>query len=134
MKKYIIVLVACIFMSSFMLSSCGNDESMDEYFWKNVSEYSTTKNEDGSVDVTLTAPAYADIILSIAQDTGTSDISVKQLKEIIKNKDYSEKQYAFSATSENEADIQVAFNDQVAYDLVINAISETEPPDFSSGE
>ena len=134
MKKYIIVLVACIFMSLFMLSSCGNDESMDEYFWKNVSEYSTTKNEDGSVDVTLTAPAYADIILSIAQDTGTSDISVKQLKEIIKNKDYSEKQYAFSATSENEADIQVAFNDQVAYDLVINAISETEPPDFSSGE
>lgn len=108
--------------------ACGSDDTpIDEYCWNQASDYTIiTENTDGSVIVTLIAPDYAQLIQNILLENSYTKVSVKSLSDAIKASPDTVKEYVISANSTDEATIKAAFNDQIAKELVIAAISRTE--------
>lgn len=124
MKK--VLLCFCIIVLT--LSACGNKPApVDEYCWEQVSDYSVSaEKEDGSVTVTLTAPDYAQLIQMILSEDSNAEISAETLAKATMAYPEIVKDYIISSNTSDEADIQVAFNEQIAKELAIVAIGRAE--------
>lgn len=120
MKKLLIALIAL----SLTLSACGkNNAPIDEYCWEQADDYSISAESSNAVTITLTAPDYAQLIQNILSENSKAAITIDVLSEAISASPDAVREYTFIAESSDEEDIRAAFNDQIAKELAIAAIS-----------
>lgn len=139
MKSLKITLAIFTGAALMMLSACGKKESapIDQFCWEQISQYTVTEippeNTDPTdpfsenyVSVTLTAPDYFSLLTELAKEDSAKEITSDMLAKAIKNHPDAVKEYTFTASSSDEANIRNGFFDAIAHDLAVEAITNTE--------
>lgn len=125
-KKTISVMLVFIMLIS-LLCGCGKKtekEKMRELISDYSSKYTEISHDNRSYKIEIQAPDFATIIESHSADTSSS-LSTSDLKKAIKEMPECSKVYTISVNSLDEAEIETAFINQVAFDLVVQAIQNT---------
>lgn len=105
----------------------SDDKTEKNYYWDQVYDYSIVSESDaGNTVVSITAPDYAALAMSILQENGGAKINSKTLSEAIDNNSIAPKEYIVQTTTTDEESIKRAFLDQVARELMIEALSRSD--------
>lgn len=91
--------------------------SIAEDCWKHVTDMNVVDQEDGTVEVTLTAPDYVSLVKLLAGE-GNDNVTSEHITKAVKNNPETVKGYTFTASSSEETDIKNALMEQISYDLV----------------
>ena len=115
------VLCACTVESSEETAAAS--DNMREYCKTYASEYETVQNGD-DIRIRVIAPDFS-MLLDEMVRTG-KDVSLEELKAQVEAHPDMTKTYEFPAAEESEDAVQEAFLDQVAKELMIDAIVRLE--------
>lgn len=127
----IVVLVVVCLSGCTAKSSAEENVQLDEMLQKYSSEYvAAQENDEGGYEVTVVAPDFTVIAKTVIED-GAPEITVELLEEVIQNADVENKIYHFTVDELTDDSVRSAFNNQVAYDLLIAAI---ESVDYKEGD
>lgn len=85
--------------------------------WEHVTNMNIVDQDDGTVEVTLTAPDYVALVKLLAAEN--HDTPTKELfAQAVKSNSETVKEYAFTASSASEDDVKTALIEQISYELV----------------
>ena len=133
MKKRIVVVAVAVAVIAIvvtivasLLSNKPSDDavsnemvstSLTDDCWEYVTNISYIQLDDGTTEVTLTAPDYTSLMKQLADET--SDVLTNEhVIGAIKSHPESVKEYVFVATTAEESDVKAAFKEQLTYELV----------------
>lgn len=85
--------------------------------WERVTNMNIEELDDGTVEVTLTAPDYVSLVKLLAGEN-KDVLSGELIAKAVKNNPETVKEYTFTASSSAEADIKNALMEQISYELV----------------
>lgn len=85
--------------------------------WERVTNMNVEELDDGTVEVTLTAPDYVSLVKLLAGESGDA-ITGEHITRAVKNNPETVKEYTFTASSSEETDIKNALMEQISYELV----------------
>lgn len=91
--------------------------SITDDCWEHVTNMNVTEQGDGTAEVTLTAPDYVSLVKLLASESGDA-ITGDHITKAVKNNPETVKEYTFTASSSEEADIKNALMEQISYELV----------------
>ena len=91
--------------------------SVAEDCWEHVIDMNVVDQEDGTVEVTLTAPDYVSLVKLLAGE-GNDNVTSEYITKAVKNNPETVKEYNFTASSSAETDIKSALVEQISYELV----------------
>lgn len=126
-KQIILFMILCLM---FMVS-CGKKENEGEalkkYCIEFVSEYNVLEEyADGRIKVSIIAPDFVHVIAAIKDENEKVEITPKNLEKGVKKHIEFEKEYIFYSNVNEINDVEKAFLQEIAYDLVIDAIKNIE--------
>ncbi len=91
--------------------------SITEHCWEHVTNMKVIEQDNGTAEVTLTAPDYVIIIKALADENQDADIS-ELVKKIVETNPKVVKEYIFTASSSAEFDVKYALMEQISYELI----------------
>lgn len=108
-----------------------HESNMENLFEDFANEYQViAENEDGTYTIEIIAPDFASILQKEIESNPTSTLNSETIKGLIERYPDLKKSYEFTVASKKKTDIQMAFLQQVSYDLMVSAIMDvsiTEP-------
>jgi len=106
-------------------SSVGSKTvSIADDCWKHVTNMSVVEQEDGAVEVTLTAPDYVSLVKLLAGENSDT-VTSEHIAKAVKNNPECVKEYVFTASSSADTDIKNALMEQISYELVALTLEGT---------
>ena len=104
---------------------------MEKLFEDFANEYQViAENEDGTYTIEIIAPDFASILQKEIESNPILTLNSETIKGLIERYPDFKKPYEFTVASKKKTDIQMAFLQQVSYDLMVSAIMDvsiTEP-------
>lgn len=92
-----------------------------------VEDYNVVEQlEDGNTIITVQAPDFSQIILKMSNEVDYQNISVTDLINAVKENPKLVKEYTISVKNLDEENVEKAFSSQIAYELLIQAIEQSE--------
>lgn len=115
----VIVAVAVVLLVQKNDTPPANPEtvSIAEDCWQHVTDLNVVEQDDGTAEVTLTAPDYVSLVKLLA-DENNDTITGEHITKAVKNNPETVKVYLFTASSSEETDIRNALMEQISYELV----------------
>lgn len=99
--------------------------SITEDCWKQVTDLNVAEQDNGTVEVTLTAPDYVSLVELLAAEN--SDVVTGELiAKLVENNPEAVKEYTFIAPSAAEADVKSALMEQISYELLALTLKEMD--------
>ena len=96
------------------------------YCWDQVSNYSVISEESpNNVTVSIVAPDYAQLILGVILEDGEAKINPKALSDAINNNPNQQKEYIVTSNGSDEESIKQALMEQIAKELMIESIIQS---------
>ena len=128
LKLFIFLVIATLTVcSAFVLSSCGGrDESLGDFAVKYADDYSVVSEDDGHSVVSVSAPDFREIAVIVFGENKGSDIDAKAIIDYAKQHPECKKEYLLDVENSTGEEIEKAFLDQIAYELMSSAIQSHE--------
>lgn len=108
-----------------------HESNMEKLFEDFANEYQViAENEDGTYTIEIIAPDFASILQKEIESNPTLTLNSETIKGLIERYPDLKKSYEFTVASKKKTDVQMAFLQQVSYDLMVSAIMDisiTEP-------
>lgn len=124
MKKKILLAICCLV---FILGGCHisddnerSSQNLKDIAKTYVNDYQINEENDGSYTITILAPDFANIYADNINEDGEQEITQYDLE----NSEYDMKEYVFSCKSTDETEIEEAFLNNIAEELISRAISD----------
>ena len=101
----------------------SNTEKLFEDF---ANEYRVlSENEDGTYTIEIIAPDFASIFQKEVESNPTLTLNLETIRGMIERYPDLKKIYEFTVASKKKTDVQMAFLQQVSYNLMVSAIIDT---------
>lgn len=121
------LIVAGAFLLTYLKnkSTESDEDAIKNYCVQYASDYEIIDNSNNSeIQINVTAPDFSSIVAILAEEN--REITLRELEKTVEEHSELKKNYNFSVKSEKADDIENAFIEEVLYDLMVNAISNTE--------
>lgn len=103
-----------------------HESNMAKLFEDFANEYQViSENEDGTYTIEIIAPDFASILQKEIESNPTLTLNAETIKGLIERYPDLKKSYEFTVASKKKTDVQMAFLQQVSYDLMGSAIMDT---------
>lgn len=135
MKKYwkiilgigMLFLLICVCIIAFFLHQKRQNMTVNEMLQNYVEDYNVVEQlEDGNTIITVRAPDFSQIILKMSNEVDYQSISLTDLINAVKENPELVKEYIISVENLDEENVEKAFSSQIAYELLIQAIEQSE--------
>lgn len=130
------ILAVCVVI--MLLSACGEKtpeqekEELKEYCKSYATEYTVdSENDDGTYTISISAPNFSEILSEVSDQ---EELTIETLKKAVEDHPDITKEYQIFVENKEQAEIDVAFFEQVSYDLVVGAITDIEVELEEAGE
>ena len=135
-KKWIIIVIAALLaIAAFAVVLIVNQNntppedtdtiSIADDCWDHVTDMNIVERDDGSAEVTLTAPDYVALIkILVAEDYDT--ITRELIAQAVKSNPKTVKEYTFVAPSTSDVDVKTALMEIVSYELVALTLEDVK--------
>ena len=129
-SKEIIFLLLCWLLILFAGCSKQNkgDNNSNDLLTQYISDYTIKQeNDDGTTEISITAPDFETIIKSVVIDKQESEISIENINNLVKKYPDCKKEYVVIVSDlSDKEEIEAVLNDRIAEELIKSAIINIE--------
>lgn len=121
-----VLLVICACVILFFGVQRRDDLTVSEMLQSHIGDYRVEEElKDGNIIITFQAPDFSRLVIKMQKQIDYQDISTTDIEKVIEENPELVKEYRISVEKLDKENIEKAFSNQIAYEMLIQAIEQS---------